>query len=155
MFTPTSPACSITLAAVAARRRRRPARGMTLIEIMVVITLLGLIAAAVGVAAMNMLEQGQLDQARTQAMEIGKAMDTYKVMFGRYPTTSEGLQALVAPPGGGKPIMERVPKDPWGGEYVFTIPGVKNPNKFDVRSNGPDRTEGGGDDVGNWPEEGK
>ena len=137
-----------------APRRRRP-RGMTLIEIMVVITLLGLIAAAVGVAAMNMLEQGQLETARTQALEIAKAMDTYKVMYGRYPSNSEGIGALVSPPGGGKAIMERLPKDPWGGEYIFTIPGVKNPSKFDVRSNGPDRTEGGGDDVGNWPAEGK
>ncbi|MBI5497796.1 MAG: type II secretion system major pseudopilin GspG [Deltaproteobacteria bacterium] len=136
-------------------RRRRPARGMTLIEIMVVITLLGLIAAAVGVAAMNMLEQGQLDSSRTQAMELAKAMDSYKVLFGRYPSNSEGLQALVSPPGGGKPIIERVPKDPWGGDYIYTIPGVKNPGKFDIRSNGPDRTEGGGDDVGNWPAEGK
>jgi general secretion pathway protein G len=140
---------TLTLVSRTARRRRRP-RGMTLIEIMVVITLLGLIAAAVGVAAMNMLEQGQTDTARTQAMEIAKAMDTYKVMYGRYPTTSEGVNALVSPPGGGKPIMERLPKDPWGGDYTFTIPGVKNPNKFDVKSNGPDRTEGGGDDVGNW-----
>lgn len=134
------------------RRKRRPARGMTLIEIMVVITLLGLIAAAVGVAAMNMLEKGQLETARTQAMEIAKALDTYKVMFGRYPNNSEGLNVLVNPPAG-KPVMERLPKDPWGGDYIFTIPGVKNPNKFDVRSNGPDRTEGGGDDVGNWPME--
>lgn len=136
-------------------RRRRRARGMTLIEIMVVITLLGLIAAAVGVAAMNMLENGQVDTARTQCMELAKAMDTYKVMFGRYPTNSEGINALVTPPGGGKPVIERVPKDPWGGDYTYTIPGVKNPSKFDVRSNGPDRTEGGGDDVGNWQPEGK
>lgn len=133
------------------QRRCRPARGMTLIEIMVVITLLGLIAAAVGVAAMGMLERGQLDTARTQAMELAKAMDAYKVLFGRYPTNSEGVHSLMTPPGGGKAIIERVPKDPWAGEYVYTIPGVKNPGKFDIRSNGPDRTEGGGDDVGNWP----
>ncbi|MEW5848385.1 MAG: type II secretion system major pseudopilin GspG [Myxococcota bacterium] len=137
-----------------AKKKRKKARGMTLIEIMVVITLLGLIAAAVGVAAMNMLVKGQSDSARTQAYEIAKAMDTYKVMYGRYPTNSEGLNALTTPPGGGKPIMERIPKDPWGGDYIYVIPGVKNPSKFDVRSNGEDRTEGGGDDVGNWPQEG-
>ena len=61
-----------------ARARGKKRRGMTLIEIMVVITLLGMIAAAVGVAAMNMLENGQIDTARTQAMELAKAMDTYK-----------------------------------------------------------------------------
>jgi general secretion pathway protein G len=149
----TLPVTASTAARVLAKRRRP--RGMTLIEIMVVITLLGLIAAAVGVAAMNMLVQGQIDTARTQAMELAKAMDTYKVLFGRYPSTSEGLGALAVPPGGGKPIIDRIPKDPWGGEFTYTIPGIKNPNKFDIKSNGEDRSEGGGDDVGNWPAEGK
>ncbi len=136
-------------------RRRRAARGMTLIEIMVVITLLGIIAAAVGVAAVNMLERGQIDSARTQAHEIGKSLDSYRVLYGRYPNNSEGLQTLVSPPGNGKPIMERIPKDPWGNEYQFIIPGSHNVNKFDVKSFGPDAQEGGGDDIGNWPVEGE
>jgi len=133
--------------------RRRHPRGMTLIEIMVVITLLGMIAAAVGVSAMGMLIEGQVTSARTQAMEVAKALETYKVMYGRYPTSSEGLNVLLAPPGGGRPLMDRVPKDPWNGEYAYLRPGVKNPTNFDIRSKGPDGEEGGGDDVGNWPKE--
>lgn len=134
-------------------RRRRLSHGMTLIEIMVVITLLGIIAAAVGVAAVNMLERGQVDSARTQAHEIAKSMDSYRVLYGRYPNNSEGIDALVDPPGNGKPIMERMPKDPWGNPYQYLLPGTHNPNKFDVKSFGPDGQEGGGDDVGNWPAE--
>lgn len=135
-------------------RRRRPSRGMTLIEIMVVITLLGLIAAAVGVAAVNMLEQGQIDTARTQANEIAKSIETFRVTVGRYPTTAEGLEVLANPPKG-KPVMERIPKDPWNNDYQYIMPGNHNPNKYDVKSNGPDGQEGGGDDIGNWPEEEK
>jgi general secretion pathway protein G len=134
-------------------RRRRRSRGMTLIEIMVVITLLGIIAAAVGVAAVNMLERGQIDSARTQAHEIAKSLDSYRVLFGRYPSTSEGLSALVSPPNNGKPIMERMPKDPWNNEYQYLFPGTHNTSKFDVKSFGPDGQEGGGDDIGNWPAE--
>ncbi|MEW5850852.1 MAG: type II secretion system major pseudopilin GspG [Myxococcota bacterium] len=135
------------------KHRRRVARGMTLIEIMVVITLLGLIAAAVGVSAMGVMTDGQRSAARTQAMELAKAVDTYKVMFGRYPSTSEGLAVLTASRSGGAPILERVPRDPWGGPYEYVIPGARNASRFDVRSKGPDGQEGGGDDVGNWPEE--
>lgn len=135
------------------QRKRRRSRGMTLIEIMVVITLLGIIAAAVGVAAVNMLERGQIDSARTQAHEIAKSLDSYRVLFGRYPSTSEGLAALVSPPSNGKPIMERIPKDPWNNEYQYLFPGTHNTGKFDVKSFGPDGQEGGGDDIGNWPAE--
>ena len=133
------------------RRHGRLVRGMTLIEIMVVITLLGIIAAAVGVAAVNMLERGQIDTARTQAHEIAKSMDSYRVLYGHYPSNSEGIDALVSPPGNGKPIMERIPKDPWSNPYQYLRPGTHNPDKFDVKSFGPDGQEGGGDDVGNWP----
>ena len=124
---------------------------MTLIEIMVVITLLGLIAAAVGVSAMRIMEDGRVSTARTQATELAKALDTYRVMFGKYPSASEGLAALTAPHGARPPILERLPRDPWGAQYLYVIPGVKNPWKFDVRSIGPDGQEGGTDDVGNWP----
>jgi len=134
------------------QNRRRLSRGMTLIEIMVVITLLGIIAAAVGVAAVNMLEQGQIDTSRTQANEIAKSIETFRVTVGRYPTAAEGLEVLANPPKG-KPVMDRIPKDAWGNDYEFIIPGNHNPSKYDVKSFGPDGQEGGGDDIGNWPEE--
>jgi len=135
------------------RRRRRQSRGMTLIEIMVVITLLGIIAAAVGVAAVGMLERGQVDSARTQSYEIAKSLDHFYVQYRKYPSNAEGLEALVSPPNNGKPIMERIPEDPWGNEYQYISPGSRNTGKFDIKSYGPDGQEGGGDDIGNWPEE--
>ena len=128
------------------------ARGMSLLEIMVVITLIGLVTAAVGVAVMNQLEKGQMDTARNQAYEIGKSIELYKLQNAGYPSTAQGLDALVNPPKG-KPIMERVPQDPWGNDYIYVVPGAKNTLKFDVRSKGPDGVEGSEDDVGNWAEE--
>lgn len=146
-----SPTLSPELAAKArARARSMAARGMSLLEIMVVITLIGLVAAAVSVAVMNQLEKGEMDTARNQAYEIGKSVELYKLQQGSYPSTAQGVQVLASPPRG-KPIMERVPKDPWGEEYIYVIPGQKNPSKFDVRSKGPDKQEGTEDDVGNWP----
>jgi general secretion pathway protein G len=136
----------------AAKARLLAPRGMSLLEIMVVITLIGLVAAAVSVAVMNQLEKGEMDTARNQAFEIGKSVELYKLQQGSYPSTAQGLSVLASPPKG-KPIMERIPKDPWGEEYIFVIPGQKNTGKFDVRSKGPDKQEGTEDDVGNWPDE--
>ncbi len=127
-------------------------RGMSLLEIMVVITLIGLITAAIGVAVMNQLSKGQSDSARSQAYEIGKSLELYRLQNGRYPTTSEGIAVLAKPPKG-KPIMDSVPQDPWGNEYIFTAPGTKNPAKFDIRSKGSDGVENTEDDVGNWAAE--
>ena len=134
------------------QKKKQKKRGMTLLEIMVVITLIGLVTAAIGVAVMNQLSKGQSDTARNQAYEIGKSLELYKLNNGRYPTTAEGLQVLVTPPKG-KPLMDQMPKDPWGNDYVYVNPGQKNPSKFDVRSKGPDSQEGTEDDVGNWAAE--
>jgi general secretion pathway protein G len=130
-------------------QRTRRVRGMSLIEIMVVITLIGLVTAAIGVAVMNQLQKGQMDAARNQSYEIGKSLEIYKLQNGTYPTTAQGLQALVSPPKG-RPIMDSLPKDPWGADYIYVLPGQKNPSKFDVRSKGPDGQEGTEDDIGNW-----
>lgn len=131
---------------------RRAVRGMSLLEIMVVITLIGLVSAAVGVSVMNMLERGQIDTARNQAMELAKSVELYKLQQGSYPSTGQGLSALSNPPKG-KALIERVPQDPWGNEFIYLRPGVKNPGKFDILSKGPDGQEGTEDDSGNWPGE--
>lgn len=136
-----------------ATRVRPPApKGMSLLEVMVVLVLIGLVASMVSVAVMNQLTKGEMDTARNQAFEIGKSVELYKLQAGSYPTTAQGLDVLANPPRG-KPLMERVPKDPWGEPYIYLIPGQKNPSKFDVKSKGPDRQEGSEDDVGNWPDE--
>src|ERR671929_567477 len=97
---------------------RRRERGMTLIEIMVVITILGLIAAAVAVNVVGSLGEAKIKQAKTDLHTIENCLDLYKVDKGRYPSTEEGIQAVVA---AGK--CKAGLKDPWGHDYIYMYPG--------------------------------
>jgi general secretion pathway protein G len=119
----------------AARRRER---GMTLIEIMVVITILGLIAAAVAVNVVNNLSEARVKQAKTDLHTIENCLDLYKVDKGRYPSTEEGLAAVVS---AGK--CKAGLKDPWGHDYVYMYPGQAHPDAFDIKSYGADGQPGG------------
>jgi general secretion pathway protein G len=88
------------------------------------------------------------------------ALDKFKEAMGRYPTTAEGLAVLTAIPAGDPenwtgPIMQKVPRDPWGRQYQYVCPGTHNPNSYDLWSFGPDGKPRGGDDVGNWEEDGQ
>lgn len=116
-------------------------RGMTLIEIMVVITILGLIAAAVAVNVVNNLSEARIKQAKTDLHTIENCLDLYKVDKGRYPTSEEGLQAIVT---AGK--CKAGLKDPWGHEYIYLYPGQAHPDSFDIKSYGADGQPGGDGD---------
>lgn len=129
----------------------KAARGFSLIEIMVVVTLMGILMTIGTVYFMGRLEEGRMQTARTQVHEIAKALDLYKLQFGNYPTTAEGLDVLEHPTRG-QPMMEKIPMDPWGRSYNYEIPGVRNPKGFDIWSDGP-KGEGGEEAVGNWTEE--
>ena len=129
-------------------RRRR--RGLTLIEILVVVTILGLIAGIVGITVANQLEEAKIDTANVQMKNIGEALELYKIKFNRYPNTAEGLQSLTKPPENKKPLMEVIPKDPWDAEFIFVCPGQHNPSKFDLQSKGPDGIADSEDDIKNW-----
>lgn len=124
-------------------------RGFSLIEMMIVLALIGLIMAGIGVYVMNSLAKGQVSAARSQAYEISKQLDLYRLEFGHYPSGSEGFDALVNPPRG-EPYMDKVPVDPWGNEFMYIYPGEKNRKKPDIRSKGDDGLENTEDDVGNW-----
>ena len=100
-----------TLKALARRRR-----GMTLIEIIVVITILSLLMAAVGVAVIPALEQAKRDRAKIDIGNIQQALKTYYVKKGNYPDTGAGLKALVD-----SQILEKAPMDPWDKEYVYML----------------------------------
>ncbi len=132
------------------RRGRKSRRGLTLIEILVVVTILGLIAGIVGITVANQLEEAKIDTANVQMKNISEALELYKIKFNRYPNTAEGLQALTKPPEGKKPLMENVPKDPWDAEFIFVCPGQHNPSKFDLQSKGPDSIADSEDDIKNW-----
>lgn len=102
------------------RKQRRRSRGMTLIEIMVVLTILGLIAAAVGVAVIPKLDEARQDRARLDMSNIQNAMKLYYMKKGKYPDTGTGLKALVDTNN-----LDKIPVDPWGNEYVYTNEGGK------------------------------
>ena len=141
------------------RFRRRIAReaGMTLIEILVVLTLIGVVLGIVGSNYLGKSEQAKAKAAKIEIEQIAQTLDLFKLELGRYPTTQEGLQALVvAPPGLANwagPYWKKstAPKDPWSHEYKYAAPGAHG--AYDIISLGADGVEGGegaNKDVTNW-----
>ncbi len=124
--------------------RRTAERGMTLIEILVVMVILGLIATAVAVNVVGRASQARVDRAKTDVQNIASnGVEAYKVMRGRYPTTEEGLKILIDE----KFLKSNSPdgklNDPWDHEYIYLYPGQAHPDAFDVKSYGADGQPGG------------
>ncbi|MDF1562211.1 MAG: type II secretion system major pseudopilin GspG [Deltaproteobacteria bacterium] len=117
---------------------RASARGMTLIEIMIVITILGMVAAAVAVAVIPQLKSAQVSQAKIEIQTIKNASDLYYNKHSRYPGSDEGIAALVS-----EKMLSKAPTDPWKRPYVYRFPGVKNPDGPDIGSYGADGQPGG------------
>jgi len=116
------------------RRRLRRSRGMTLIEIMVVLVILGMIATAIGVNVFSALKDAQIKTTRLDLQNLSDGVDRYHVETGNWP---DNLAAL-APK-----FVKDVRKDPWGNEYQY----LRSGDGYDVYSYGPDKTQGGGDDI--------
>jgi general secretion pathway protein G len=131
--------------------------GFTLIELLVVLVILGLLAGLVGPQVLRYLGSAKSDTTRLQIEELGAGLDLYHLEVGRYPTTDEGLIALVEQPTGASqwngPYLKkkRIPEDPWGNEYHYRSPGEQG--MYDLYSFGNDNMEGGeGDnaDIVSW-----
>jgi len=138
---------------------RRKQGGFTLIEIMVVVVILGILAALVVPQVMNRPDQAKVTVAKGDIKAIGAALDMYKLDNYAYPSTQQGLDALVEKPSGNPQpknwnrdgYLKRLPKDPWGNEYQYLSPGTQG--QYDLYSYGADGKQGGSDlnaDIGNW-----
>jgi len=141
------------------RTRRRSERGYTLVEILVVITIIGLIMALVGPRVLNYLTESKVKTARIQIQSFTSALDLFYLDAGRYPTSAEGLAVLVRAPAGitawNGPYLKGgvLPADPWGKPYIYRSPGEHG--AYDVVSFGSDGQEGGtgtAADITSWPQ---
>ena len=143
------------------QKLRDESQGFTLIELMVVIIILGILAMWVAPKIMSRPEEAKQVKARLDIQNLETALKLYKLDNGPYPSTEQGLQALVEKPEtgiipkkwkkGGYLEKGRVPKDPWGNDFVYLSPGLKG--DFDIISYGADGVPGGEDenkDINNW-----
>ena len=137
--------------------RRPSARGFTLIEVMVVIVILGVLASLVVPRVMSRPDEARVVAAQQDIATLMQALRLYKLDNLHYPTTAQGLRALVERPGGEpvpqnwKPYLERLPTDPWGNPYQYLNPGIHG--EVDVMSFGADGRPGGTGfdaDIGSW-----
>ena len=134
---------------------RRPS-GFTLIELMIVVVILGLLATIIMPKILGRPEQARRVKAKADIRSIQSGLALFKTDTGRFPTTSEGLEALVTNPGieryNREGYLERSPIDPWGNRYVYISPGLHNKD-YDLESYGKDGEEGGTDedaDIESW-----
>ncbi|MCF8037761.1 MAG: type II secretion system major pseudopilin GspG [Desulfohalobiaceae bacterium] len=134
-------------------------KGFTLIELMVVIVILGVLAGLIVPRLTDKPERARVVKAKMQIENISMALKQFKLDNGFYPSTEQGLQALVSKPSGGQELkyypekgyISQIPKDPWGNEYIYIYPGEHE--DFDLLSLGADGKEGGDgfdEDIGNW-----
>jgi general secretion pathway protein G len=146
---------------MATLNHRLPEKGFTLIELLVVILILGLLAGIVGPRLFGHTDEAKQTKARVQIENLSSAIKMYKLDNGVFPTTEQGLDALVAMPQsgavpkkwkkGGYLAKKQVPKDPWGNDYIYISPG--NNDDFDISSLGADGVQGGEDvnkDINSW-----
>lgn len=137
--------------------RGHRSRGFTLIELMVVLVIIGVLAALIVPNVLDRTDDARVTAARTDVNNLMQALKLYRLDNQRYPTSEQGLNALVVKPTGGqipphwRPYLSKLPKDPWGSDYQYVNPGVKG--EIDVYSLGADQQPGGegnNADIGSW-----
>ncbi len=126
---------------------RQGERGMTLLEIMIVIAILGMLAGVIVVAVMNQLDNAKIKATQLKIGNVKSAVNTFYATVGQYPTQSEGFRILLNPPDGLKPMLEGEPKDEWGNALMYFNPPKQGNAPFEIRSKGADGQEGTDDDL--------
>jgi len=131
--------------------RRKSQRGFTLVELLVVMVILGLLASLVLPNFFGQAASARKKTALVQMRTLGTALDAYALDTGRYPSTSEGLQALIEQPSGldmwdGPYLKGNIPKDPWGGAYEYAGPGDGSGGDYEIICLGADGRRGGDED---------
>jgi general secretion pathway protein G len=141
----------------ALRRNRHAA--FSLMEMLLVIGLMGILMGVMAVGFGNIFGENEKTVAGMFVNQGIKAnLQQYRMNMGSYPTSDEGLKALLEAPDGDKasrwkgPYADTMPKDPWGNPYQYACPGVHNKNSYDIWTMGPDGQDGTADDIGNWEE---
>jgi general secretion pathway protein G len=135
--------------------RRIPVKqgAFTLIELLLVLVILGILAAIVVPKFSGRTEQARITAAQTQISSFSTALDAFEVDNGYYPKGRNGLEDLVSQPRDAQnwrgPYLKEVPKDPWNNDYIYECPGKHN-SAYDLQSMGPDGRTGGDDDITNW-----
>jgi general secretion pathway protein G len=133
-------------------RIRSSHQAFTLIELLLVLVILGVLAAIVVPKFSGRTEQARVTAAQSQISTFNTALDAFEVDNGYYPKGKDGLNELVTQPGNalnwrGPYLKSQIPNDPWGNPYIYECPGKRNPSSYDLMSLGPDGRKGGDDDI--------
>ena len=135
-------------------RQNRNTGAFTLIELLLVLVILGILAAIVVPKFAGRTEQARIVAAQSQLASFATALDAFEVDNGYYPRGSKGLEELFVQPANAPnwhgPYLKTVPKGPWTRPYIYQYPGKKNANSYDLMSMGADGRSGGDDDITNW-----
>ncbi len=137
-------------------------KGFTLIEVLIAIAIIALLTSIIGVSYTAYLRKARKITAKSQISNLSMAIETYFIDNNNYPTQQQGLKSLVHKPtvspipqdwNGPYLNSNKIPKDPWGNEYIYKYPGIQNPNSYDLYTLGKDGEIGGegeDQDIGNW-----
>ena len=139
-------------------RKQNTRSGFTLLEIMIVVSIIVILLGLAISRMQNPTGFAKSVAVKADLQSIGTSLMQYEAMNGFYPTTEQGLQALVSQPEGEprparwRQFYDRVPKDPWGTVYIYRCPGIKHPDKYDLYSAGPNRIDDNGTGDDDWGE---